>query len=329
MRFGVNQLGSLSVFLIVVTALGGAADSAGADRLAARLYDDSLLLYEPIVVHVELHLDKAFIPPEVLDDPYEANRQLGRLRRWLTLELRELGGEKVSGGILVIEFPRPSEPAQVLAATGLALLGRADPKTDEFHHWTRPGTFKLVVLDNENALESNEMSITFKIPSGMEFNAARIFTECGVDAIAALVGERPRRSESTELLRSLAAEYPETVYGKYAVVAVALLRWKDTFAQHNSKGGAEVWGPVAAELKRAAATFEGAHPLRGQALFDLARAQVWAGQMSEVRRTVETLATDFPTGELGRKARQLRSELDEFEGRGTQKEDAVDQDKSE
>ncbi|MGB2987474.1 MAG: hypothetical protein WBE26_16545 [Phycisphaerae bacterium] len=294
---------------IMCLGVGGFADLAGADRLTAKLHSDSAVLYELIVVRVELHLDEAFLPPDVVDDAYEANRQLQRLRRRLGLELREPGGEKVSKGILILELPRPTEPAHVLAAPGVAFLGWADPKTDEFHHWTRPGIFKLVVVDRENGLESNEMPITLKVLPQTEVEAARIFKQCGVDALAPLVGEQLRQTKSMELFRRLVAEYPETMYGKYAIVSLALMHYKATFAEHNNKGGAQVWGPVAAELTKAAAVFDGAHPLRGQSLFRLALAQVLAGESSDARRTAQTLCREFSDGKWARKAHALLAEL--------------------
>ncbi|MBU0717283.1 MAG: tetratricopeptide repeat protein [Planctomycetes bacterium] len=294
---------------VICCGLSLFANMASADRLTATLLSDNTVLYELIVVRVDLHFDDAFLPPEAVNDAYEANRQLGRLRRHLELELREPSGEKMSSALLILEFPRPTEPAHVLTAPGVALLGRADPKTDEFHHWTRLGRFKLMVVDRENGLESNEMSITIQDVPQKELEASRMFRQCGVDALVPLVGEQLRQSKSIELFQRLVGEYPESLYGKYAMVSLALIRWKETFAQHNNKGGAEVWGPVAADLAKATAAFDGWHPLRGQALFELARAQALAGQFPEALRTTQTLCTDFPDGQLGEKARALLSEL--------------------
>ena len=179
-------------------ALGGGTEWARGDRLLAKLDGDKLLLYEPIIVHVELHLDEPFSPPEAVDDPYEANRQLLRLRRRLAVALREPGGDDLSGGVFILEFPRPRESARVLRAMGVALLGRIDPKTDEFYHWGHAGTFTLVVTDEGNRLESNEMGLTFEAPSGTQLEAARIFKRCGLDAVAPLVGEELRRPESVQ-----------------------------------------------------------------------------------------------------------------------------------
>jgi len=291
--------------LPVCLALGGFVGLARADTLTAKLYGDNVLLYELIVVRVELHLDDAFLPPEVLDDPYEANRQLWRLRRRLRIELRRPEGEKVCDGILPLEFPRPTEPVRVLANTGFAFLGRADPKTDEFHHWAEAGIFKLVVVDEEHGLKSNEMSITLEVPPASELEASRLFKECGLDAIAPLLGEQPQHAQSIELLHRLGENHVETVYGKYATASLALCRSSKTRREHNDKGGREVWEPVADELARAAKRFEPPHPVLAKLLFELATAQGLAGQRAEARQAAETLSSEFPDTEFGRKAKAM------------------------
>ena len=299
-------------FFGVSLALGGFTEWARGDSLAAKLDSDEVLLYEPIIVHVELHLDEAFLPPEMLDDPYEANRQLWRIHRRVNLELRDPGGQKISRAFLLLEFPRPSNPARVVAATGFAFLGQADTKTNEFHHWAQAGVFTLVVIDEESGLESNEMPITFKIVSGREFEAAQIFKQSGLDGmLAALLAKQPRRAESIDLFRRLAEDYPETVYAKYARASLALLRWEDTARQHKDKGGSEVWAPVVDELVKASRLFDGAHPLRERVLFRLAQAQLVAGNPSDARRTAELLCTKLPDSEFARKAKEMLTKLDE------------------
>jgi hypothetical protein len=306
MRIHGSQLGSLSVPLIVVAALG--VSRAWGDSLTVGTYKDSYLLYEPLVVEVTLHLDDPFIPG--MEDPREALEQLRRLRRRLYVELRDDKGEKMSKALVCgTEFLPSEEPRSEFRASGLA-FPQAPERGGDFVPWEETGSFLLVVQDRERRLESNTISVSIRSPSRLETRASQIFREALPEAAKVML-EAESGNRSWAGLERLARDYPETVYGKYAIVSLALVRWKETFKEHNNKGEAEVWGPVAAELTKAATLFDGAHRLRERVLFDLARAHAFAGQSSEARRTAETLSSEFPDGEFGRKAQAMLAELDE------------------
>ena len=293
----------LSALVLAISTM-----SADADSLTIALHRDTVLLYEPLVVQVTLTLDEPFIPNA--QDPHEALKQLGRLRRRLYIELREPGAEKMSEGFLAyIAFPRAEEPTRGFRATGLGFLGRDEQGGEGFAHWKNPGDYVVVVTDKENRLESNEIAVTLRTPKGTDLEAARIFQAGGLDAMNLIVQQEYSRKETLVGFQRLARDYSETPYGKYAMVSLALIRWKNTFARHNVNGEASVWIPVVAELKEAAKSFDGSHPLRGQALFQLARAQVLAGSISQARHTAVTLCAEFANGVLEHKARALLSEL--------------------
>ena len=161
----------------VVLSLAGVGRS-GADSLSASLYNESFFTYEMIVVNVTLHLEEAFLPN--LADAREAARQLGRLRRRLFIELRDLGGETLSEALLVwIAFPPAEHPTHDFHATGAGFLGRADPKGRDFQHWADPGDYRLVVCDRERRLESDPIPITLRPLDKMQLNdRARMCKGC-------------------------------------------------------------------------------------------------------------------------------------------------------
>jgi len=298
---------SLGVCLMLALSQAPAAQNANGDSLAANVYRKSFLLYEPLVVEVTLHLEEPFRPD--VEDPHEAVRQLGRLRRRLDVELRDQHNETVRKGLLCdAEFLPTESPAHDFQAGGLAFLQGPDRK-GEFLHSELTGTFMMVIRDRGTKLESNALRITIVAPTEDATVAAQLFKDSFPGALMMIL-EQKADEKTLEHFERLASEYPETPYGKYALASLALIRWNNTRREQNDKGGQEIWGPVAADLAKAVGAFDGWHPLRGQALFRLSIAQVMAGNSAEARRTAQMLSTDFPTGELGHKTRQLLSELD-------------------
>lgn len=292
-------------FALVLPQLSVTENSSG-DSLAAAVYKTSFLLYEPVVVEVTLHLEKRFRPNE--KDANEADKQLRRLRRRLDVELRDQHNETVRKGLLCgAQFLPTESPAHDFRAAGLAFPQSPD-REGGFLHSELTGTFILVVRDRGTGLESNALPIEIAAPTEDARPPSELFKESFPGALMMIL-ERKGDKETLAVFEHLARDYSDTVYGKYASVSLALLRWKDTFRQHNKTGGSEVWGPVTRELEKASTVFEGAHPLRERVLFDLARAQILAGQSSEARRTVEILSRDFPNTEFGRKAKDIPTEL--------------------
>jgi hypothetical protein len=294
----------LSLPLIVITALG--ASRAGGDSLRARVYQDSYLLFEPLVVEVTLHLDEPFMPG--MEDPYKALEQLRRLHRRLYVELRDNEGEKASKTLLCgAEFLPSEDRRSEFRTTGLAFPQTPD-RGGDFVPWEGTGSFLLVVRDYEHRLESNAMPVSIRSPAGSEGQAAQIFRKGSPEVAKALL-QSDGGNSARGVLERLAHEYSDTLYGKYAFASLALIRWNNTRREHNDKGGQEIWGPVAEELAKAATAFEAPHPVRARVLFELARAQGLAGHRSEARRTAETLSSEFPDTEFGRKAKAMVTKL--------------------
>ena len=295
--------------LAILMSFLGVHQSKG-DSLSATLEKDTFLLYELIVVKVTLRLGAPFLPST--EDPYEASRQLARLRRRLFVELRAPDGTTLTEAFLSgITFVPTDQPTQEFRTIGWGFLGKADRKGEDFEHWKRPGSYVLVVCDKQNKLESKEIPVTLGILDHAQLEAARIFASGGVDAISLVVQGEHWRRETLELFSRLARDYPGTIHGRYALASLALLRWEETVREHKDKGGSEVWAPVVDGLSKAATLFNGPHPLRARVLFRLAQAQIVGGNPSDARRIAELVSTQFPDTELGRKAQALLKELDE------------------
>jgi len=307
---------SLRRAVLIVLALGaGYTTGRGEDRIESSAYSPEYLLYEPTVFEVRLILDEPFVIDP--DDPEESLRQLRRLHRRFDAILLRSGATVQEFWLTSPDFQREDAIDGRLCAQVMGFVGKSDKRGQTFTHFEEPGIYEIVVRDLEHGVESQAVGVRLRAPVGDEIPAAQLFKKSFPGALMMILKQKADE-KTIGCFERLASEYPETLYGKYAIVSLALIRWKETFRERNIKGGAQVWGPVAAELTKAAATFDGPHPLRGQALFDLARAQVWAGQATEARRTAQTLSTDFPTGELGHKGRQLLSELDTMGARNSQ-----------
>ncbi|MGB2985612.1 MAG: hypothetical protein WBE26_06985, partial [Phycisphaerae bacterium] len=193
------------------------------------------------MVEVTLHLEEPFRPD--VEDPYEAVRQLGRLRRRLDAELRDQNNETVRKGLVCgAEFLPTESPAHDFQACGLAFLQGPDRKGG-FLHSELTGTFMLVVRDRGTGLESNALPTKIVAPTDDGTAAAQVFKDSFPGALMTIV-EQKGDKETLVAFERLAREYSETPYGKYAVVSLALMHYKATFAEHNNKGGAQVWGPV-------------------------------------------------------------------------------------
>jgi len=283
-----------------------AAQTIKGDSLEAKVYQEDFLLYEPLVLAVRLHLDEPFIPN--MEDPHEALKQLRKLRRRLVGEIREDDTVIYRIPLSTPEFLPASEPTSDFRATVIGFLGRTDERGQAFTHFERVGSYLIVVRDLEQGVEANPIRLRISDPEEEEASAADLFRSAFPMAVMSII-EQKADEKTRGCFERLASEYPETPYGKYAIVSLALMHYNATFAEHNNKGGAPVWAPVAEELTKAVGAFNGWHPLRGHALFRLALAQILAGESSDARRTAQTLCRQFSGGRWARKAHALLAEL--------------------
>jgi len=284
----------------------GLTQETSGDTLVIRLHKEKVLLYEPLVVEVTLNLEEPF--RRTVDDPHEADRQLHRLRRRLYAVLKDADDEALCKGLIgCLAFTPTEEPTSEFEDTGLAFLQSPNRKGG-FLHSERTGTYTLVVRDRERGMESNAVPITIVAPRGEEVGAAEVFTQNSAKVARAIIEPGAQGSVVPSLAR-LASEFPETPYGKYAIASLALRHFEVTMAEHNIKGGAAVWSPIAAELRKAASRFTGRHPLREKVLLDLATAYAYAGDIVKSREAANALVSDFPNSKSTKEATQLLNEL--------------------
>jgi len=284
---------------------------AAAESLRADVAKATFLLYEPIAVHVTLNLDEPIVVN--WEDPHEAQRQLGRLPRRLRIELRDQDEAKVSETVLIgTEFMRLEESSKEFPTSGLAFF-RMPKNRGDVTPALEPGDYTIVVLDYSNRkLKSNTIAVELVAAQGRDLLAEELFRLSLPDGIVVINGQEVDAAVMN-CVEELARDYGETVYGRYAVVGLALIRFQETFAEHNIRGGAAVWEPVARELAAAEKLFTGKHPLREKALFDLARAHAISRDYARTRQTLAALKKDFPRGKLGSKSAQFEEEISQLE----------------
>ena len=295
--------------VLTVLALGaGCASGRGEDRIESSPYSPEYLLYEPTVLEVCLILDQPFVIDP--DDPEGSLDQLRRLHRRFDAILLRNGHKVQKFWLTSPDFQREDAIDGRLCAQVMGFVGKSDKRGQNFTHFEEPGIYEIIVRDLEHGVESQAVGVRLRPPTGDEIPAAQLFKESFPGVITTIIkGEAD--ADTQRLFERLAALYPSTPYGKYAVVFLAKMKFASTFATHNNEGGPTVWRPVVEELTGACSVFGGRHPLRAELLFFLARAQVFAGHTLDARRTAEVLSREFPETQLGRKGRALLEELRE------------------
>lgn len=294
----IQRLGFVVTVLSLEPALG--------DSLTAESSKDTYYLFEPIVVNVRLHLDEPFV--RVRDDPLEATRQRRRLRRNLDAELRD-GQDVLCEAALSTKFDAREDHAMDLYSTGVGILGEMMRDGDDvvFRFWATAGDYTLVVLDRDHRLESNEVSISIVAPEGDAVPASELFRSGGLATVPALVGieygEKVR-----PVFEQLAKEHPDTVYGKYAKVGLALLH-AEALRNRRVKAEPGTYPALAKDLKEAITLFEAGHPLRSRALWHLARTQRAPTVAGDPEETIRQLLSETNDGQMIREARDFLKEM--------------------
>jgi len=288
------------------------ADEARADSLRAEVLKCSFLPYEPVAIHVDLCFDEPVLV-DFAEDPEEAEKQFRRIPRRLNVKLRDEQGTEVSESLLFgAEFTRPERghPAKEFSACGLAffeVLKMAKGKAWELD----PGHYTIVV-SGAGRLQSGAIAVELVAPEGKELEAAEAF-RANFPGGALIILAQEDQTGAMSSFEDLARDYPETIYGKYAIVSLALMRFQDTVAEHSDKGGAVVWEPVARELAAAEKLFTGKHPLREKVLFRLAQVRVVCGDYAGARKYLAAVKKDFPRGEFGSRSEQFEERISQRE----------------
>lgn len=303
--------------IMVFFFLGGpllciSTGAAHADSLRAELTKRVFLLYEPVAIEVVLRLDDALVV-DFDANAGEAEKQLRRIPRRLHVKLRNDEGTEVSESLLFgAEFAgvEPDRQATDYSAGGLAFFELSNMAAGGA--WElEPGHYTLVVSGG-GRLRSNDMPLEIRAPRGKEQAAAGVFLASLPGAVGIIIAQEDQTGELS-LFEDLARDYADTVYGKYARVSLMLLRYRETFAAHNNKGGAAVWASVARELATVEGVFAGRHPLRERVLFHLAITRALSGDYAGARQSALTLKEIYPYGRFASQSQQLKKEIDEME----------------
>lgn len=281
--------------------------AAFADSLTVELVKDTYYLFEPIIVNVTLHLEEPFV--KVRDDPVEATRQDLRLRRHLYVQVED--GQGTACEIWLGRVFHATESIQRdFQATIFVLVGTMmGPQRGEsvFRFWKTPGNYTLVVVDRDNRLESKEVPITILAPEDDAITASELFQSGGLATWLGLyAGEDGERAQP--LFERLAREHPTTIYGKYARMALALLR-ADNLRNRRVKAEPGTYPGLAKELKVVITLFEPGHPLRSRTLWHLARTQQAPSVAGDPEETMRQLLGETNDGQMIREARNFLKEM--------------------
>ena len=284
---------------------------AVADSLRAVILKGSFLPDEPLAIEVTLCLDEPVVV-DFIEDPQEAEKQLRRLRRQLHVELRDQDGSTVAKSFLFgVEFLQPKDPSKEFSTSALAFWAMPIERRKGAPILT-PGNYVVVVFDRGHGLESNEVPLEILAPRRKEQEAAELF-RASLPGGALVILEQKDVAAALSRFQELARDYPETVYGKYARVSLALMCFKETRAEHNIKGGPAVWNPVVNDLVGVKTLFTGRHPLREMVLYHLTSALVFSGDYAGARKSLAALKSTFPRGKLGSRSEQFEKEITQLE----------------
>ena len=292
---------------VILLALGaGGATGLGEDRIEASGYSAEYLLYEPIVLEVRLILDEPFVIDP--DNAEETLRQLKRLHRRLDAVLLRRGDAVQEFWLTSPEYEREDAVDGVLCAQVMGFVGKSGKRGQTFTHFEEPGVYELVVRDSERGMQSDPVSVVFRAPARDEIPAGQLFKDSFPGIITTILKGKTN-PDTRKRFERLAERYPDTPYGKYATALLAKVTYTSTLAAHRNEHAATIWQPVVDALSKATTIFGGRHPLRGELLFSLARAQVSRGDLRSARQTLEVLSGDFTDGNWAEKARKFVGEL--------------------
>ncbi|MGB2985948.1 MAG: hypothetical protein WBE26_08695 [Phycisphaerae bacterium] len=295
-----------SIALTAFVIVGFHLTPAFGDSLSATSLKHKYCLFEPIVLNVTLHFTEPFV--RVQDDPVDAARQQRRLTRKLTAELRsgdvKLCEAFLSGG----QFDGVVDRGHQFHATVYGCLGtevHGKPQS-QFLFWDRPGKYVLVVRDQDNRLESNEISLEIIEPS--DSKAAELFASGGLDTLSLLLIQKYGQDMIT-VFETLGNDYPQTVYGRYASTCLVLRRFETTRQAHAPKDDIELWSSLARDLEKAVGLFPPSHPVRNRTLLALGYVQRARGFRTVAEETIMQLLTETTDGSFVRMAKQFSGDL--------------------
>ncbi len=166
------------------------------------------------------------------------------------------------------------------------------------------GTYSIVVMDEENSLESNPVQIDVLVPDERGRVAADVLLREYPEAIK-LIMDHEASNATVRVFQELAAEYPDTDLGRLAILALALQQGKAITNKHGGAPNPRIWKPIADDIAAALESLPANHPLRAEALFELSAARARSMQPQEAEAAVAKLQKLYPKRKWAQLGRRL------------------------
>lgn len=249
-------------FIAGCSMLFGFQATAFGDTLSVESASEKYELFEPIVLGIELTLDKA---PDAMRFSDRTFRR--KISTRLDAELWA-GDRKVASAILGGGGFGDLEPGRATyKAITIGLLGNLIPgqNQSEFEFWDAPGVYSIIVVDQERNIQSEAISVSIIPPEDIQ--AARLFASGRLNVLLSLQSVE-HVDKASDLFQQLLETSPNSVFGKYARMLVAIGQFEQR--RMHAGGAPKTRQSGRAELEEALNLFSKAHPLRSRALLRLA-----------------------------------------------------------
>jgi hypothetical protein len=270
--------------------------AAFGDTLNAESASEKYELFEPIVLSIELTLDKA---PDAM---WFSDRTFRRkIATHLDAELWA-GDRKVASAILGGGGFGDLEPGRrTYKAITIGLLGNLIPgqNQSEFEFWDAPGVYRIIVVDQERNIQSDPISVSIVPPEDVQ--AARLFASGRLNVLLSFQSVE-HVGKASDLFQQLLETSPNSVFGKYARMLVAIGQFEHRRLQ--AGGAPRPQQSNSANLEEVLNLFTKGHPLRSRALLRLAEAEAMRGDGGS-GLGVETLISQTQDGLYSVEAQQL------------------------
>lgn len=167
-----------------------------------------------------------------------------------------------------------------------------------------PGEYAFRLLIGEVA--SNLVTVEVR-RSSAETSAALAILDHPIDFGFLISSDIKPNQSSEKRLRAIVEQCPSSVLATYASTRLGITKYNELFDQHNNKGGI-VFRSCYGNLTKGLALPTGC-PMREEALFLLACAEVIAGDYDKANQHAEMLTREYGDGRYQTKARELKSEI--------------------
>lgn len=302
---------------IILALIGVNSSAAGADLLHIASNESPIRVYEPFSLSISLAVDA---PRGQLERRNERALPVSLAHRRFYAILRDESDAIVSSALLFLEWNTPEDiRARVFGCNGIGFfVVSADTEAPaDSGAPLAPGEFSLVLVDRQNSLKSNSISITVLPLNSREKLAADIFVPTYPDGIR-LIMKHEGLATTVEAFQVVAQQYPDTYLGQLASLALALERSKSVTKKTVRVHDPSRWEPIADDIAAALKNLGPNDALRAEALFQLALAQSASAKVRDARAVLAQLENTFPYGKWTSLGKQLAEELDVVDAMGNE-----------